>query len=101
MVLPSQALDLWALLDALFHLAAHAFLKALLFLGAGNVMHAMDDELDLFKMGGLKKAMKGTYIYMGIASLALAGIPPLAGYFSKDAIIETAFNEGSYILWFG
>ncbi len=64
-------------------------------------MHAMDDELDLFKMGGLKKAMKGTYIYMGIASLALAGIPPLAGYFSKDAIIETAFNEGSYILWFG
>jgi NADH-quinone oxidoreductase subunit L len=86
---------------ALFHLAAHAFFKALLFLGAGNVMHAMNDELDLFKMGGLKKVMKGTYIYMGIASLALAGIPPLAGYFSKDAIIETAFNEGSYILWFG
>ena len=86
---------------ALFHLAAHAFFKALLFLGAGNVMHAMNDELDLFKMGGLKKVMKGTYIYMGIASLALAGIPPLAGYFSKDAIIETAFNEGTYILWFG
>jgi NADH-quinone oxidoreductase subunit L len=85
---------------ALFHLAAHAFFKALLFLGAGNVMHAMDDELDLFKMGGLKKVMKGTYIYMGVASLALAGIPPLAGYFSKDAIIETAFNEGTYILWF-
>jgi NADH-quinone oxidoreductase subunit L len=85
---------------ALFHLAAHAFFKALLFLGAGNVMHAMDDELDLFKMGGLKKAMRGTYIYMGVASLALAGIPPLAGYFSKDAIIETAFNEGTYILWF-
>ncbi len=54
-------------------LAAHAFFKALLFLGAGNVMHAMDDELDLFKMGGLKKAMRGTYIYMGVASLALAG----------------------------
>ncbi len=85
---------------ALFHLAAHAFFKALLFLGAGNVMHAMDDELDLFKMGGLKKVMRGTYIYMGIASLALAGLPPLAGYFSKDAIIETAFNDGSYILWF-
>jgi len=84
---------------ALFHLAAHAFFKALLFLGAGNVMHAMDDELDLFKMGGLKKAMRGTYIYMGVASLALAGLPPLAGYFSKDAIIETAFNEGTYILW--
>ena len=85
---------------ALFHLAAHAFFKALLFLGAGNVMHAMDDELDIFKMGGLKKAMKWTYIYMGLASLALAGIPFFAGYFSKDAIIETAWNEGTTILWF-
>ena len=84
---------------ALFHLAAHAFFKALLFLGAGNVMHAMHDELDIFKMGGLKKAMKWTYIYMGVASLALAGIPFFAGYFSKDAIIETAFNEGTIILW--
>jgi len=84
---------------ALFHLAAHAFFKALLFLGAGNVMHAMHDELDIFKMGGLKKAMKWTYIYMGVASLALAGIPFFAGYFSKDAIIETAFNEGTIVLW--
>ena len=84
---------------ALFHLAAHAFFKALLFLGAGNVMHAMHDELDIFKMGGLKKSMKWTYIYMGVASLALAGIPPFAGFFSKDAIIETAFNEGTLILW--
>jgi len=84
---------------ALFHLAAHAFFKALLFLGAGNVMHAMHDELDIFKMGGLKKVMRGTYIYMGIASIALAGIPPFAGFFSKDAIIETAFNEGTLILW--
>ena len=84
---------------ALFHLAAHAFFKALLFLGAGNVMHAMHDELDIFKMGGLKKAMKWTYLYMGLASLALAGIPVFAGFFSKDAIIETAFNEGAYLLW--
>ncbi|RLA70980.1 MAG: NADH-quinone oxidoreductase subunit L, partial [Epsilonproteobacteria bacterium] len=84
---------------ALFHLGAHAFFKALLFLGAGNVMHAMHDELDIFKMGGLKKSMRWTYIYMGVASLALAGIPPLAGFFSKDAIIETAFNEGTLILW--
>ncbi|SFV60054.1 NADH-ubiquinone oxidoreductase chain L [hydrothermal vent metagenome] len=84
---------------ALFHLAAHAFFKALLFLGAGNVMHAMDDELDIFKMGGLKKVMKWTYIYMGLASLALAGIPFFAGYFSKDAIIESAWNEGTFILW--
>jgi len=84
---------------ALFHLAAHAFFKALLFLGAGNVMHAMDGELDIFKMGGLKKVMKWTYIYMGLASLALAGIPFFAGFFSKDAIIETAWNEGTIVLW--
>jgi len=84
---------------ALFHLAAHAFFKALLFLGAGNVMHAMEDELDIFKMGGLKKPMRWTYIYMGLASLALAGIPFFAGFFSKDAIIETAWNEGTIVLW--
>ncbi len=88
---------------ALFHLAAHAFFKALLFLGAGNVMHAMDGELDIFKMGGLKKVMGWTYAYMGLASLALSGIGlfgiGFAGYFSKDAIIETAFNEHTYILW--
>jgi len=84
---------------ALFHLAAHAFFKALLFLGAGNVMHAMDDELDIFKMGGLKKVMMGSYIYMGIASFALAGLPIMAGFYSKDAIIETAFNDGSFIIW--
>ena len=59
----------------------------------------MHDELDIFKMGGLKKAMKWTYIYMGLASLALAGIPFFAGFFSKDAIIETAWNEGTLVLW--
>jgi len=62
-------------------------------------MHAMHDELDIFKMGGLKKVMRGTYIYMGLASLALAGIPFFAGFFSKDAIIETAWNEGTIVLW--
>jgi NADH-quinone oxidoreductase subunit L len=84
---------------ALFHLAAHAFFKALLFLGAGNVMHAMDDELDIFKMGGMRNVMRGSYIYMGIASFALAGLPFMAGFYSKDAIIETAFNDGSFIIW--
>jgi len=84
---------------ALFHLAAHAFFKALLFMGAGNVMHAMDDELDIFKMGGLKKAMRWTYLYMGLASLALSGIWPLAGFFSKDTILEAAFNEHTYGIW--
>ncbi len=84
---------------ALFHLMAHAFFKALLFLGAGNVMHAMSDELDPFKMGGLRKVMKGTFIMMTLASVALAGIWPLAGFFSKDLILEVAFVEQHYILY--
>ena len=84
---------------ALFHLMTHAFFKALLFLGAGNVMHAMDDELDIFKMGGLAKKMKWTMIMMVIASLALAGIYPFAGFFSKDKILEAAFATDHYILW--
>jgi len=84
---------------ALFHLMAHAFFKALLFLGAGNVMHAMHDELDPFKMGGLYKKMKWTAIMMTIASIALAGIFPLAGFFSKDAILEAAFVEHHYIIY--
>lgn len=84
---------------ALFHLVAHAFFKSLLFLGAGNVMHAMHDELDIFKMGGLKKVMGWTYIYMGVASLALAGIWPLAGFYSKDTILEVAFNQHNYGIW--
>ena len=85
---------------ALFHLMTHAFFKALLFLGAGNVMHAMDDELNIFKMGGLGKVMKWTAAFMIIASLALAGIYPFAGFFSKDKILEVAFDGHHYILWF-
>ena len=84
---------------ALFHLMAHAFFKALLFLGAGNVMHAMHDELDPFKMGALKKPMKWTWIMMTLASTALAGIYPLAGFFSKDLILEVSFVEHHYILY--
>jgi len=84
---------------ALFHLMAHAFFKALLFLGAGNVMHAMHDELDPFKMGGLKKPMKATYVMMSLASLALAGIFPFAGYFSKDLILEVAMIEHHYVIY--
>lgn len=84
---------------ALFHLMAHAFFKALLFLGAGNVMHAMHNELDPFKMGGLGKVMKGTFIMMTVASVALAGIFPLAGFFSKDLILEVAFVEHHFIIY--
>jgi NADH-quinone oxidoreductase subunit L len=84
---------------ALFHLVTHAFFKSVLFLGAGNVMHAMNDELDIRKMGGLHKKMKSTSIIMTIASVALAGIFPLAGFFSKDKILEAAFNGDAYFLW--
>lgn len=84
---------------ALFHLMTHAFFKSLLFLGAGNVMHAMHDELNIKKMGGLYGSMKATAILMSIASVALAGIYPFAGFFSKDKILEVAFNEGAYGLW--
>jgi len=84
---------------ALFHLMAHAFFKALLFLGAGNVMHAMDSELDPFKMGGLGKVMKTSMIMMTLASIALAGLFPLAGFFSKDVILEAAFAEHHFIIY--
>jgi NADH-quinone oxidoreductase subunit L len=88
---------------ALFHLATHAFFKSVLFLGAGNVMHAMDNELNIKKMGGLHSQMKATSIIMTVASLALAGIFPLAGFYSKDLILEVAFNDHAYIygLYFG
>ncbi|RXK05000.1 NADH-quinone oxidoreductase subunit L [Halarcobacter bivalviorum] len=84
---------------ALFHLATHAFFKSVLFLGAGNVMHALNDEINIKNMGGLYKHMKATAIIMIIASVALAGIFPLSGFFSKDLILEVAFGNGSFIIW--
>lgn len=81
---------------ALFHLVTHAFFKALLFLGAGNIMHAMHDELNIYKMGKLYKPMKITAILMILASLALSGIYPFAGFFSKDKILDFAFISDNY-----
>ena len=78
---------------AIFHLTTHAFFKALLFLGAGSVMHAMHGELDIRKMGGLKHKMPITYWTFLIGVAALAGIPPFAGFFSKDAILLSALGE--------
>src|SRR5690606_3083161 len=74
-----------------FHLFTHAFFKALLFLGAGSVIHAVSGEQDMRKMGGLRKHIPVTYWTMAIGTLALTGFPFTAGYFSKDAIIESAF----------
>ncbi|RKO64792.1 NADH-quinone oxidoreductase subunit L [Campylobacter sp. P255] len=85
------AAGLGAYAIALFHLATHAFFKSLLFLGAGNIMHAMNDRLDISKMGGLYKSMRVSAILMLIGSLALAGIYPFAGFFSKDLILGFAF----------
>jgi NADH-quinone oxidoreductase subunit L len=84
-----------------FHLMTHAFFKALLFLAAGSVIHAMGGEQDMRKMGGLSKHIKWTYWTMLIATLAIAGFPPLAAFFSKDAILLSAFNNehGGHILY--
>ncbi len=79
----------------IFHLYTHAFFKALLFLCAGSVMHAMAGELDLQKMGGLKKHMPWTYLTMFVASLSIAGVPGLAGFFSKDEILWLAYSGPS------
>ncbi|MDG1690640.1 MAG: NADH-quinone oxidoreductase subunit L [Alphaproteobacteria bacterium] len=76
---------------AMFHLFTHAFFKALLFLGAGSVIHAIGDEQDMRKMGGLRQLIPATFLMMFIGTIALTGFPLTAGYFSKDAIIEGAF----------
>jgi NADH:ubiquinone oxidoreductase subunit 5 (subunit L)/multisubunit Na+/H+ antiporter MnhA subunit len=75
-----------------FHLINHAFFKALLFLGAGSVIHATNDEQDMRKMGGLRKLIPFTYSMMVIGSLALIGFPFLTGFYSKDAILEIAYG---------
>ena len=85
------ALGLGAYGVAIFHLFTHAFFKALLFLGSGSVIHAMSGEQDMRKMGGLAPHIKKTWILMVIGNLALTGFPLTAGYYSKDAIIESAF----------
>jgi len=87
---------------AIFHLVTHAFFKALLFLAAGSVIHAVGGEQDMRKMGGLRKHLPVTFWTMTAAVLAIAGFPPLAGFFSKDAILYSAFLQGSggMLLWF-
>ncbi len=85
----------------IFHLYTHGFFKALLFLGAGSVMHGMSGELDIRKMGGLKKFMPVTYWTFLLASISISGIPPFAGFFSKDEILGMAYNSGPLgkVLW--
>ncbi len=92
------ALGVGAPVAAIFHLATHAFFKALLFLGSGSVIHATEEQ-DMRRMGGLRRKMPVTYWTMLIAGGALAAIPPLAGFWSKDEIVGAAFTNGYPLLW--
>src|SRR6266850_1756969 len=92
------ALGVGAFAAGIFHLMTHAFFKALLFLGAGSVIHAMGGEQDIRKMGGLNNKIKYTYVTMLIATMAIAGIFPFAGFFSKDEILGQAFDR-FFLLW--
>jgi NADH-quinone oxidoreductase subunit L len=93
------ALGVGGFVAGIFHLMTHAFFKALLFLGAGSVIHALSDEQDLRRMGGLAKRLPWTHGVMLVACIAIAGIPPLAGFFSKDEILYDAFRSGHYGVW--
>lgn len=86
---------------AIFHVMTHAFFKALLFLAAGSVIHAMSGEQDITKMGGLGKKMKITYLTFFIACLAIAGIPPFSGFFSKDEILSAAYANSPLLYFIG
>ena len=93
------ALGVGAPIAAIFHLATHAFFKALLFLGSGSVIHAMDNVQDMRRYGGLRRKLPWTYWTMLIAGGALSAIPPLAGFWSKDEIVGAAFTNGYPLLW--
>jgi NADH-quinone oxidoreductase subunit L len=94
-----MALGVGAWVAAIFHLAMHAFFKALLFLGSGSVIHALSGEQDMRKMGGLRKKIPYTYWTLMAGALALSGIFPLAGFWSKDEILGMNFKGGEYVIW--
>jgi len=85
----------------IYHLVTHAFFKALLFLGAGSVIHALSGEQDLRHMGGLRKKIPWTYATMMCAAVAIAGVPPFSGFFSKDAILVAAHQHAPWMYWLG
>jgi NADH-quinone oxidoreductase subunit L len=95
------ALGTGAYVVAVFHVMTHAFFKALLFLGSGSVIHAMSGQQDIRFMGGLKNKLKVTYITFFIGCLAIAGIPPLSGFFSKDSILLNAFEHNKFLYLVG
>jgi NADH-quinone oxidoreductase subunit L len=85
--------------SGLFHLTTHAFFKSLLFLGAGSVMHALAGEVDIRRMGGLRRALPRTHLAFLSGTLAIAGVPFLSGFFSKDAILSSAYASGRHGIW--
>jgi NADH-quinone oxidoreductase subunit L len=85
----------------IFHVMTHAFFKALLFLGAGSLIHGLGGEQDLRHMGGLRKAMPITFVTLGVASLAISGFPGFSGFFSKDAILSAAYEHAPWMFWVG
>ncbi len=85
--------------EGIFHLVTHAFFKGLLFLAAGSVMHAMANRTDIWKMGGLRKVMPYTFWTSAVAWLAISGVPPFAGFFSKDQVLTTAYEHGFTGVW--
>jgi NADH-quinone oxidoreductase subunit L len=93
------AMGVGAFAGGIFHLYTHAFFKALLFLGSGAVIHALHGEQDLRHMGGLRKALPITFWTFLIGTVAIAGLPPLAGFFSKDEILWKTFSHGHTVLW--
>ena len=92
-------LGVGAFASAIFHLMTHGFFKGLLFLGSGSVIHAVHEEQDMNKMGGLWRKIPITHATMLVGSIAIAGIPPLAGFFSKDEILGSAFKNGFMWVW--
>ena len=93
------ALGVGAFTAAIFHLMTHGFFKGLLFLGSGSVIHAVHEEQDMNRMGGLWRKIPITHWTMLIGAIAIAGIPPLAGFFSKDEILGDAYKSGDYWVW--
>ncbi len=94
-----MAVGVGAFAAGVFHVTTHAFFKALLFLGSGAVIHALHGEQDILRMGALKKRLPGVFVVFSAGSLALAGVIPFAGFFSKDEILFSNFAAGKYLLW--
>jgi NADH-quinone oxidoreductase subunit L len=95
-----MAMGAGAFSAGIFHLTTHAFFKALLFLGAGSVIHAMSQEQDITKMGGLKDKLRTTFLTFMMAAIAISGVPPFSGFFSKDEILMSVFASGHYFYFF-